>query len=442
MRGTFRISPMHPSKSEDQRAIAVTSSSATMASSNRSNDDEMEVVQVTEAVPILPPRPDAIVTLLTTDDFLPGAQTLLYSVKKTLSTDILYPPELVVLVTPNVSQATRDELLPTFCHRFIEVQPLSFPDESDTPVVPTHVPSLDLQGVLTKLHIFRLENYGALVFLDADCLVVKDVSSLLDLCKVYTESDSLVAAAPDIFPPDKFNAGVLVIRPSERVFADMMEQRGKLGTYDGGDTGFLNAYFSDWYKHMPPISRLSFGYNAQRFLYKSTYEKQPNYWDVAVAPDLHVIHYSSSPKPWQVAMVEPPSEVTESDFLNDQDKDKLRKTTRGSELEALWRKQYQRSRNYSAKALKARQQQEKQQQEASQRKSAPPPPPPSKSSPSKSQQQQVHKQVSKRYKQLRKEGKPPAEAMELARAEYGLDQADHVSAGTQVANMFGMGSLM
>ena len=29
----------------------------------------------------LPPRPTAIATLLTTDDFLPGAQTLLYSVK-------------------------------------------------------------------------------------------------------------------------------------------------------------------------------------------------------------------------------------------------------------------------------------------------------------------------------------------------------------------------
>ena len=38
-------------------------------------------VQVAEAVAVLPPRADAIVTLLTTDDFLPGAQTLLYSVK-------------------------------------------------------------------------------------------------------------------------------------------------------------------------------------------------------------------------------------------------------------------------------------------------------------------------------------------------------------------------
>ena len=38
-------------------------------------------IAIAEAIPILPPRPDAYATLLTTDDFLPGAQTLLYSIQ-------------------------------------------------------------------------------------------------------------------------------------------------------------------------------------------------------------------------------------------------------------------------------------------------------------------------------------------------------------------------
>lgn len=42
---------------------------------------EVMDVQVAEAVAVLPPRPDSIMTLLTTDDFLLGVQTLLYSVK-------------------------------------------------------------------------------------------------------------------------------------------------------------------------------------------------------------------------------------------------------------------------------------------------------------------------------------------------------------------------
>jgi hypothetical protein len=45
-----------------------------------------EVVQASEVfeakvVVMFPPRPDAIMTLLHSDDFLPGIQTLLYSLK-------------------------------------------------------------------------------------------------------------------------------------------------------------------------------------------------------------------------------------------------------------------------------------------------------------------------------------------------------------------------
>ena len=43
--------------------------------------DVNDAILIAEATPLFPPRPDAIVTMLTSDDFLPGAQTLLYSVK-------------------------------------------------------------------------------------------------------------------------------------------------------------------------------------------------------------------------------------------------------------------------------------------------------------------------------------------------------------------------
>ena len=45
------------------------------------------------------------------------------------------------------------------------------------------------------------------------------------------------------------------------------------------------------------MARLPFGYNAQRTLHWMTYAKQPGYWR-AVQP-LKVIHFSSSPKPWE-----------------------------------------------------------------------------------------------------------------------------------------------
>lgn len=45
------------------------------------------------------------------------------------------------------------------------------------------------------------------------------------------------AAAPDVFPPDKFNAGVMVLKPSLSVLKDMLSKVDKLPSYDGGDTG-------------------------------------------------------------------------------------------------------------------------------------------------------------------------------------------------------------
>lgn len=62
-----------------QNATRLGASSSKIVKMASSDDGVVEVMA--EAVAVLPPRPDAIMTLLTTDDFLPGAQTLLYSVK-------------------------------------------------------------------------------------------------------------------------------------------------------------------------------------------------------------------------------------------------------------------------------------------------------------------------------------------------------------------------
>lgn len=146
-----------------------------------------------------------------------------------------------------------------------------------------------------------------------------------------------LAAAPDVFPPDRFNAGVLVVEPSAHVFEQMMGmvrtlhrcacgpaadacapawQMHELPNYDGGDTGtlpgaalpqcadahlrscgtgFLNAFFPDWYL-LDAAHRLPFRFNALRTLHWLTASKNPGYWQ-QVQPK--IVHYCSSPKPWE-----------------------------------------------------------------------------------------------------------------------------------------------
>lgn len=45
------------------------------------------------------------------------------------------------------------------------------------------------------------------------------------------------AAAPDVYPPDKFNPGVMVLKPCLAVMEDMLSKVSKLSSYDGRDTG-------------------------------------------------------------------------------------------------------------------------------------------------------------------------------------------------------------
>lgn len=101
---------------------------------------------------------------------------------------------------------------------------------------------------MTKLHLFRLTQYSKIIFLDADTLVLRPLTALFDL-------ECAFAAAPDIGWPDAFNSGVMVATPSDATFADLIAMMADRGSWDGGDQGLLNDYFSDWY-------RLSFKYNV------------------------------------------------------------------------------------------------------------------------------------------------------------------------------------
>ena len=45
------------------------------------------------------------------------------------------------------------------------------------------------------------------------------------------------------------------------VFKELISKINTYSSYDGGDTGFLNVHFPNWYES-PADSRLPYGYNA------------------------------------------------------------------------------------------------------------------------------------------------------------------------------------
>ena len=136
----------------------------------------------------------------------------------------------------------------------------------------------DFTYTYTKLHIFNYEEYERIIFLDSDLIVVKSIDHL------FTEvTGDFAACACTPYWEDRFNSGVMVIRPDNRVFQDMIAKKDTMFTYDGSDQGFLNTYFTDWQK-------LDIKYNAGKRIYSET----PEHW---ASIDHHVIHFVGG-KPW------------------------------------------------------------------------------------------------------------------------------------------------
>jgi glycogenin glucosyltransferase len=343
--------------------------------------------------------------------------------QKTLSLKQTYPPEIVVLVTPNVSIENAQQVLcPALCTRILPIEEWAAPAKSiDTklgkkkPLTRTfdnHCPGW------TKLRIFSLQQYDTILYIDSDCLVLQDVSNLLELNKVYTESEALIAAAPDILPPHQFNSGVMVVRPSTQVFETMQRHASLLTTYDGSDTGFLNAYFNTWYTEFPPQARLAAGYNAQQAMHDLTAEGSGSaFWDVqVVASELYIVHYSNFIKPWEMA--------------------ESSKTTKS--LQVLWKTWHQKSKNFLSRYEKERAKEKQQSEEEEERQRKRKAPAAAAAASNTNDPKNIQKLITKRYKELRKQGKSTQEAMQQARDELQPGEDREIDPGSQVAAMFGM----
>ena len=136
----------------------------------------------------------------------------------------------------------------------------------------------DFTYTYTKFHIFSFEEYDKIIYLDCDLIVMKSIDHLF-----YEVTEAFAACACTPYWEDRFNSGVMVVRPDKTMFKDMMSKKDTLSTYDGGDQGFLNSYFKDWKK-------LDIKYNAGKRIYSET----PEHW---YRIDHHVIHFVGE-KPW------------------------------------------------------------------------------------------------------------------------------------------------
>jgi glycogenin glucosyltransferase len=165
----------------------------------------------------------AFVTLLTSDNYLPGALVLAKSLKKVATT---FP--VVVLATKDYVSDTAGKVLAAVFDRVIWVDAIHSMDHDNLKLLGR----LELGITFTKIHCFNnsVLPYDRIAYLDADTLILKNIDGIFD----YIDEESVVfAASPDIGWPDCFNSGVFVTKPSPDLFERLSDMASTRGSFDG-----------------------------------------------------------------------------------------------------------------------------------------------------------------------------------------------------------------
>jgi alpha-N-acetylglucosamine transferase len=215
-----------------------------------------------------------VTTLCNGDGYLPGVEVLGKSLEASGST-----APRIVLLTSDISGAARGRLT-ALGWQLRDIEPIENP-AADRLLFPRFA------TVFAKLRVWELVDFDRVVLLDADTLVLKNVDDLFERREF--------AAAPDFFLPDRFNSGVMVLEPSADTFRRMIAALSAAGSYDGGDQGFLNTFFADWYA-MPVNHRLPVGYNMAHFIYQ--FLRGHPTLEATLEREAKIVHYMVQ-KPWE-----------------------------------------------------------------------------------------------------------------------------------------------
>jgi len=220
---------------------------------------------------------EAWVTLATNDSYAVGALTLAASLKRVKTSK-----KLVIMITNTISENVKKALNEVFD----DVTSVEEMDSGDLANL-TLLERTELGITFTKVRCWTLTQYTKCVFLDADTLVLVNCDELFDREEL--------SAARDAGWPDCFNSGVFVFRPNLNTYKKLISHAVTSGSFDGGDQGLLNTFFSDWStkdisKHLP------FTYNM---VASATYSYLPAY--KKFGQNVKIIHFIGAAKPWLVS---------------------------------------------------------------------------------------------------------------------------------------------
>ena len=227
----------------------------------------------------------AFVTLVTNEDYALGALALARSLKQS-------NPHQRLIVMATRSDLDLEPLEKSGCEiRFVDRIAVSEEFAKRHGRTALHSAAPYTKGTKPKFHdpvdnfcklrLWEYEEFDRIVFLDADTIVVRDITKLFR----YPE----FAAAPNLYESledmHRLNSGVFVAEPSYKTFETMLERLDTPGKFwRRTDQTFLETFYPDWHG-------LPYVFNALQYIYFNL----PELWRWE---SIRVVHYQYE-KPWE-----------------------------------------------------------------------------------------------------------------------------------------------
>ncbi len=235
----------------------------------------------------------AYVTLLSTQNYLPGVIGLFNSLQQVKSAHPLW-----VGVSSSIPREVDEVLQERGMHVIRLPESITIPSSLKEK-------SGHWAHTFDKLHIFGLTDFSKLVYVDSDMMVMKNIDELFEKPHM-----SAVAAGRLVNPSwERLNSGLMVIEPElglpERIAGTLqkaLQEITALGNEAIGDQDLINAYYSDW----PRSAKLHLddGYNVFH-MHTDAYIDEHQYRlldsgddELGAAKLIRIAHFIGPDKPW------------------------------------------------------------------------------------------------------------------------------------------------
>lgn len=224
----------------------------------------------------------AFMTVLSSDDFLPGVIILYLSLKKHSK----YP--LVVLCSDNLAESCYETLKKCGIKFFVQKNCI-LPDEIVRAEADERKKKFgDWQNTFFKLNMFAATHFEKVCYLDCDMIVNGTIDSLFD----YPDFSAVPDAAFYQKESNGLNSGLIVFKPRENnttAFQKTIIELWNNGPWPFGDQDVLSAMQPEWHtmhsKHIP----VNFNACVGRL---STYGNDLGH--------IYIYHYANHWKPWNM----------------------------------------------------------------------------------------------------------------------------------------------